>query len=376
LIVFAAWIATARRRGALEYIGFAVAATIIYFSHIFGAALLALLIVCFELGDSISATMQTWPRIIGRICAAALIFAPAAIAFAFRPAGSSDAAIEFNLPETASDRIEAALDHYCDHPAYLLLVVLIIGATVLLWARRAALHPRLQLLLIVLGACAALAPEWAMGGWGIDLRLPPVFFALLFASIELRMPARAAAAFGVVAIALLSWNAAVLAKDWTHYDAQVREFRAALKDVPSGTRLLTVLDGDAIGKRSDQPYWHLGELAIVDRQAFTQLMFTTKGQHVILLRPPYDSFAAQTARQGSPPDITELDDLSNGQIDGDEDIATVFPYLMYFQCHFDEALVIHLGGPRSAVPDLLHVRHEGSFFTLYDIAKTPACAGK
>jgi hypothetical protein len=105
----------------------------------------------------------------------------------------------------------------------------------------------------------------------------------------------------------------------------------------------------------------------LDYGAFTPLMFTTKGQHVVRLLPAYAGFAAATAQQGSPPDISELGDLAAGDVDGDPDIEDIFPYLMYFQCHFDQVVLIHLNGPRSPVPAMLHLRHAGSFFSLYDI---------
>jgi hypothetical protein len=47
---------------------------------------------------------------------------------------------------------------------------------------------------------------------------------------------------------------------------------------------------------------------------------------------------------------------------------------MRFQCHYDKAVVIHLNGPRSAVPSMLKLRHEGSFFAIYDIVPDAACA--
>ena len=48
---------------------------------------------------------------------------------------------------------------------------------------------------------------------------------------------------------------------------------------------------------------------------------------------------------------------------------------MYFQCHYDAAIVIHLGCKRTPVPKFMSVRHEGSFFTLYDVKDTAGCAG-
>jgi hypothetical protein len=139
-------------------------------------------------------------------------------------------------------------------------------------------------------------------------------------------------------------------------------------------RLLTVLDGDALGEQADQPYWHMAEFAVPLKDAFTPLLFTTKGQHVVQLNPPYDRFAAASAQQGSPPDIDELTFLARGDMAADEDMAEIFPYLDHFQCHFDIAVVVHLGGKRSAVPPMLTLRHAGSFFSLYDIKPDRSCA--
>jgi len=49
---------------------------------------------------------------------------------------------------------------------------------------------------------------------------------------------------------------------------------------------------------------------------------------------------------------------------------------MHFQCHFDEVVLIHLNGRRSPVPDSLRLRHAGSFFAIYDVAKSDNCGGR
>jgi hypothetical protein len=195
----------------------------------------------------------------------------------------------------------------------------------------------------------------------------------LFASVDFRLEQRAIAVLAVACGIVIVSNAAILAKDWRATGLQYGEFRKAALALPAGTRLLTVLDGDAIGYRSDQPYWHMAEFAVIDPGAFTPLLFTTNNQHIVRLRPAYQSIAAVSAQQGSPPDIDELDDLAAGRIDDDEDIANVFPYLMRFQCHYDVAVVIHLGGPRVAIPSMLKLRHAGSFFSLYDILPDASC---
>jgi hypothetical protein len=181
------------------------------------------------------------------------------------------------------------------------------------------------------------------------------------------------AALSADLLALLVYQSATLAGSWRYYDRQVAELRSAMASLPAGTKLFTVLDGNAMGKASDQPYWHMAEYAIIDRGDFTPLLFATKGQHVIELAPAVAHIAAQTAEQGSPPDITELDDLQSGNLRDDPDIAATFPYLIHFDCHFEYAVVIHAGGTQTSPPDMLERVHAGSFFALYRIVPSDTC---
>jgi hypothetical protein len=88
---------------------------------------------------------------------------------------------------------------------------------------------------------------------------------------------------------------------------------------------------------------------------------------LIRLQPAVARIAASSAQEGSPPDTSELDDLAAGNVADDKDIREVFPYLIRFQCRYDVAVVVHLGGHRSPVPDMLELLHAGSFFSLYRI---------
>jgi hypothetical protein len=368
LCVFAAWIATDGRRGPLALLGFALAATAIYFCHLFALATLGLLIAAYEARDL--------KRVLPRAGALALIFLPSALAFVFlKPKGGSGEGVAFDLLDTALDKIGAALQQSFDDPALVLLGLLAMLFAVGVWRGWARVNPKMILPLAAVGLAALFAPEWAMGGWAVHMRLPAVACALAFAALEFDVEPRAEMVLAVAALALFGHQAATLCDSWSVYDRQFAEFRAATEQLPVHTRLLTVLDGDAIGLDSDQPYWHMAEFAIPDRAAMTQLLFATPDQHVVRVLPPMDAFVAASANQGSPPDIDELADLAAGRIDADEDIKGVFPYLIRFQCHFDVAVVVHLGGPRALAPPTLRLRHAGSFFSLYDIVRPSDCKG-
>lgn len=370
-LVFAAWIVSDGRRSALHLIGLAVAVTAVYFSHLFAAATLLLMIGCFEFDRFLE--RPTPGEALRRCMAVAAVFLASALAYVFLKPPGGETGVTFNLFDRMLDRLEAATQLGFDNPSFVLLGLVTILLAAGVWRGWIVLHRRMVPLLLALALATLCAPEWAMGGWGVDLRLPAVLGALVFASAEFRLERNAAFILAAACVVVIVSSVAILAGDWRATGAQFDEFRAAARELPPGKRLLTVLDGDAIGYRSDQPYWHMAEFAIVDPGAFTPLLFTTKDQHVVRLRPAVQSIAAVSAQQGSPPDIDELNDLAAGRIDEDEDIANVFPYLMRFQCHYDVAVVIHLGGPRAVIPPVLKLRHAGSFFSLYDILRDASC---
>ena len=372
--IFAAWIATDKRNSALRIAGFSLAVTLLYFCHIFAAASLLLMLIGFEVAQNFRLEHRNPVALIRRSLSVALLYVPAAFAFLFlKPHGEGDETIIFDLADTMLDRFESLVQHAFDDSAYVLPIALFAGLLLALCLKKARLHPAMWVTLGLLLTGAIFAPEWAFGGWAVHLRLPAVFGAMLFASTELRMKPNTRTGFVAVALMVIGWCAITLAQSWMVYDRQYREFQAALEEVPRGSHLLTVLDGDAIGDRPDQPYWHMAEFAVPERGVFTPLLFTTKGQHVVQLNPPYERYAAVSAQQGSPPDVDELGFLAKGQMDADDYIQEDMPYLNHFQCHFDIAVVVHLDGKRTPVPSMLRLRHAGTFFSFYDILPDRSC---
>lgn len=367
LFGFAGWIADRNRGRPIHLAGFALATFTIYFCHIFAAATLVVLIACYEIsgcGRPIS-----FGAALKRIGNVAVLAAPSALAFVLLKPKGAGGATTFNLLDTIIDRLSAAIQFTFDRPAWFLLAALSAFFAVGVWRGKVFVHPRMKFILAVLAASCVFAPEWAMGGWGVDLRLPAVLGTIAFASADFRFERRTETALLVTALAVAAWSAATLTGNWRYYDRRFAEFRAAAGKIEPGAKLVTVLDGDAMGLASDQPYWHMAEYAIIDRGAFTPLLFTTAGQHVIRLQPAVAGMAANSAQEGSPPDISELDDLAAGNVGDDKDIREVFPYLIRFQCHYDVAVVVHLGGRRSRLPDMLELQHAGSFFSFYRIRR-------
>lgn len=374
LLVFAGWIATANWQRIPRLALFTTMMTVVYFCHLFAEAVLLLMIGCFELDALVRDKAIVSQRTLARGIDMIVLVIPSALAFfLLKPHAADGSHLEFNLLSTWDDRLGSAFQMHYDAPGYIILGLLALLWGVGLWRGWLRVHPAMRGVLIVLLACVVFMPEWALGGWGVDLRMPAVLGAVAFSAIEFQLPPRWQYALAAAVMATIVFCAAGAGGNWAYYDRQYAEFRAALQNSPRGTKIMTVLDGDAMGMASDQPYWHIAEFAILDRAGFSPLLFTTAGQHVVRDQPAFQSIAAATAQQGSPPDVGELGDLAANQVDGDKDIPEEFPYLMLFQCHFDEVVVIRSGGKASPVPPTLKLRHSGSFFDLYDVVPDDAC---
>ena len=372
--IFAAWIASEKHNGLARIAGFTLAVTLLYFCHVFAVASLLLMLVGFEMSQNFRLERSDPKALARRAVQIAILYGPAGLAFLFlRPHGQTDDAVIFNLADNMLGRFQSLVQHSFGDSAIVLPIALFAGLALALWLRKARIHPAMWGTLGLLLAGAIFAPESAFGGWGVHLRLPAVFGAMLFASAELPMKPATRTALVALVLVMIGWFALTMAQNWLVYDRQVREFQAALEEVPRGARMLTVLDGDAIGERPDEPYWHMAEFAVPERGVFTPLLFTTKGQHVVQLNPPFQKYAAASARQGSPPDVDELDFLARGQMVEDEGVQNDMPYLNHFQCHFGIAVVVHLDGKRTPVPAMLRLRHAGTFFSFYDIQPDGYC---
>ncbi len=373
-VVFAAWIWTDKRRGPFTLAGFALAATALYACHLIGAVIFLAMAGCYEATRAWEEQKWSFAALAKRVFPLVLIFLPAAIAFLFlKPAGTGSNEFAFDFGDTIGDRLAATIQSSYSEPAYLLIGALAILVFAGFAYGKLKMLPVLTPLVLMLALLTLVSPEWALGGWGVDLRLPAVLGVMVFAAMEWNIGKRTAAALGAALLLVACWISATMALSWMGTDKQYQEFRAAISQISQGSRIVTVVDSNALDEAPDQPYWHMAEFAIPDRGAFTSLMFATKGQHVVQLRPPYDRLAASSAEQGSPPDVTELEALSLGQDNGDSDIEEMFPYLKFFQCHYNIAVVVTGDGKPSDVPAFLTLRHAGSFYSLYDVHPTSAC---
>ena len=203
----------------------------------------------------------------------------------------------------------------------------------------------------------------------MHIRFPAAFCLLFFAAMDVKLEPRVRAAFAAIAVTLAVINAATLFLSWRTEDRQYAEFRSAMNQVPSGSKLFTVLDEKALGGSDTRVYRHMAEYAIMDRAVFVPLMFTTRGQHVVHTRAEYEPIASLSSAQGHEAPLAALADFARGDFRADESLT----YLNRWPCNYDQVIVIHLGKPQSPVPSLLQLKQAYSFFSLYEVVRPDIC---
>jgi hypothetical protein len=134
---------------------------------------------------------------------------------------------------------------------------------------------------------AILMPEFVVGTWAADLRLPVALLFILIGATRLdaartRQPLIAFALIGGV---LFGLRIAAVTLGWHAMDRQFEEFRSAIRTLPEGIRMMTVqsawpreahkLDGvpEALQFRPRSAFNNLDTLAVMDRGIFVPGLF-------------------------------------------------------------------------------------------------------
>jgi hypothetical protein len=332
--------------------------------------LLLLLVATYELGRRPFA----WSEARVTMVDLAIVSLPVGLLFFLKPGGETGGGLSFRLGDTWLERLGSVTQQDFNAPAWILLCSVAALFLIGVWRNKIKIHPSMHKPLIVLSIVAICMPDVAMGGAFGHLRVPAFVAALLFASSDIRLPQKWSVAIAIGTLVALGWLSTSVAIKWRDYDKQIAEFRAALEQLPPGSRLIT-----ATGSNLDrqQLYWHIAEFAIIDRSAFTTQMFATSGQHIVYLKSSMAPFAARSSVEGVPPPVSLMKWLAVGGANNfktQEVICQHWRYLLNFDCNFDTLLLVHgKGKPREDVG--MRLRHEGSFFSLYDIPISRVCQG-
>lgn len=204
------------------------------------------------------------------------------------------------------DGLIYAIQVYSDIAAFALMALAIAG---LVWSVRHNLmrfHPLFWVMLVVVGIVYLAMPRVAFATYMADQRLPIAFAFMLIACIDIDLRHRVVRR-GFLAFLVVTLLVRVIEVDvsWAELSTSTSEFRASVKRLKPGTRVLVAYaKSDGGDDVADYGLVHAACLAIIERSALVTTVFSVKGKQVLHVRPEYRSIVDN--EDGTPPGIARL----------------------------------------------------------------------
>ncbi len=280
LIAFAAWIRIARRGNALRGTTLFGLSAILFSAHTLIFGQFAVLVAAHSLSVSLHRTGRRLRMLSEQAAVIGPAFGLAAAAYTARTSAEAVSAVRTTIYGGPADKLVAFLSPvlFSNSAADLLLMMAYLaGVLVLVASRQLLLARNMAIPLAAMFLLCAAMPNTLLGVWGVDFRLPPV---LLLLAIAATCPAALRArpvppAVTAVIAALVLFRAATVWAPLHGADRQFAEFRNALSGIPAGARLIVSLDEATSGLAMPaRAYWHLAQLAVIERGAFVPFLFT------------------------------------------------------------------------------------------------------
>jgi hypothetical protein len=355
------WLHLRRRGWAKAVAAGALSSALLFFCHIFGVLLFALLVSCAELERLWQERKTlTVSEILRAAAMLALALAPAMILYALSPLSGTMAGAD-EWAEFSHKAWEVFTPFMTPVKAVTLLTGLCVFGFLILHLRAARFAPGARLALLLLALVFAFAPDTLKGGTFLDVRLSLMFGMLLFAGIA---PAPQGRRFwGWLLIALLVLRSGVVALAWYDHRQDLADLRAAIAFVPPGAKVMAA-EGEAPERlvmpglyRLDS---HFAALLLIERHAFWPLLFADPAQQPLMVLPPYDDIAE--------PSLSEPVEWVLLAQPITPEAAALTDYLQNWRRNFDFVLLVEppAFGP---VPAGLTLVHAGGIAALYRITR-------
>lgn len=365
----ALWIALDRRGNRwLATLLVAIAMAVIFFCHIFGVLLAALLIGSYELSRLLALRRGgalTMGEALRTAFLIALVLAPAIALYLASPL-SGDA-----TPGTWSG-LQKVFVLFAPFTVYSMMLTVVTGAVVfvllvLLW-RQAIFAQGVPLALAALGIVFLVSPATIKGGTFVEARLALMFMLLIFAGMQPRVTRRQGAIVALVVVALIGIRTAYVASRWIDHRQDIADVRSVIAEVKPGSRVLVarghpghetagVLPPERALPGMYRLDGHLGALLVIERRAFWPLMFADPTQQPLMVKPPYDAIAHPL---GEPVDWPLLNQDSFSATD-----LAAARYLPEWRRNFDYVLLIDLPAPSQPPPRGLTPLASNAYAVLY-----------
>jgi hypothetical protein len=375
LCAFAGWIALRERATAMRVLVFVAATFGLYVGHIVGLFVYGLLVLGYE-GWRWRSRRLSFAQALGDSLPTVMQFVVPAVLFLLWVQGGSSTIPAINAYGSLIAKFSALVSPanfglpYFDIPtvAFLGIVVLLCRSAP---SVRFAAEIRMPLLILAIAAVAM--PNYLMGVWAADLRLPTIVACVAIAGTrfgDAGTGLRTALAFA--AAILVAVRVTAISHAWLEIDRNFEDFRVKSAAFERGEKVLVVGDAQDIpaGKFPAylNQYWHMAALAVIERSVFLPTLFSGHTSIDVAERlQPINSAV------GSP--------MSRRSLTLDRDAATArFPlghhlsryvqvYWSGWPANFDAVLAIRFGNEANPDPAHLRVRLRSGFFDIYDVVE-------
>ena len=344
LVAAAGWMKLRRRETIWPAAAFgAAAAAMLFFCHLFGVALFALLIGAEETSRLLAARRGGRLTPGGVVRSAGLLMfagAPALVLYLASPLASGAAAPA--AIAGAGYKLWVLLTPFMTTSVDLTLwTALIVLVAIGLGWRRMQLAPGFVIAFGILLVAYVVAPSAIKGGTFVDVRLAVMLGLLLFAGLRPRMSRRLGVVVGIVFAALIGARTFYISTTWISHRDAVAELRLAMAPIVPGAKVMIargrpLSEVDAIRPERMLPGIYrldteLSALMVVERRAFWPLLFADPTQQPLQVKP---AFAPLSQSPGGPVAWARLpQSFSEAELQA-------APYLRDWRGTFDNVLLI------------------------------------
>jgi hypothetical protein len=282
MCLFAGWLQwRLDLRPVVRTAAFTLAACVLWLGHIFAFATFAILVGGWEIACALRHSGRPRAKI-GWLMVGAVPFVPGLTMIG--ASRTFDGAVDLAWLGLAPKITGATYMLYAySIPLDIASILLVFGVLgVLLLTRQALLHPMMWGPLSIFAALYLAMPPNLFGGSLADCRLVPVASMVLVASMAPRVqpvPWRGALACGVASLLIV--RTFVLSAEWAGFAETYRDIRAAIARIEPGSRLAVAVMRHEWPALDDPPLTHVPAVAVIDRDAFVNMMFAKPGHHIL-----------------------------------------------------------------------------------------------
>ncbi len=395
ILTFAAWIATRRWPAGARILLFSVAATALYFSHLFGLAAYVLLVSVYELRNTATQRGMSWRHRLSRIGATSAQFAPPAALYFANAMLWKEAIAPLNIGNwfgtvwTKGTAFVAGALFYGGLADALALGIACFVLILSLLCGWLTLSPRLFWPVVVLFLLTFLAPH-VHGGLFLDARIGVIWGCVLIAGLRFDIPLKFAPAILVCLVAVFAYKSLSVAQTWRAHGKTYSAFRDALATLSPGARVLSAHDlpgaraelsysprffmaGPAMQPGLSRFYSDRGliNLAVLERGAFVPSVFTyasaqplRSADHNLHIDPVLPARWLSTALLLSGQDATASAEMvAEASANGEH------PFWVDWPNHFDYVVVFSYGPKEDLAMEHLLRLHSDPRFDIYQVRR-------